>query len=973
MNRVFQLLLFFTLLSLSVLFSTITAQTTGRGKCVPFPTFDGLYVNGLSKPTCASLLQGSGYKPYFWARENAVPKGYPEGTNPLESQCVQETMYEYDSLSQRLVNSFSPDQPTSLCQNILLTILCLHTIPLCDPDIDTGDVYITKEKHKPCRWNCELITQQVEEFCTPEDIDYLAEMGFSLGNGVSQITPIVNFDCSNDDVYAPADSEDCVAPQFIHTAPVGARCEPYAGTICSGVFGNAPIYIPSGLTQEDIENELATASLLLSAVPIDTISSCAADATRLFCTSMFRGCSTGVKVSQRDMTTGEPIISPTTTKSTNLVMPLSTPQYICKAYVESCSDTEFFKMYSHLVYNDGPLADCINDSSYNKAVCITSKRTAVSDAGSSWLFNSQNYYGPMDYGEMIYDGSSEHVFHTATFSSKNIPSHVSHIPYTSECPPPLVLAKTDAKVRTVFGIDSAPTRCTWSCPNPIFSDHERNVVQAFSLVLVIISMIFSGILAITFTLFHSQRHKVILFWYIITFFIAIFTVFLGLVIRTDGGSLWDFQCKNDQEYTHMSGFALFQGMFIIFFFTASTCWWMMLALDIFQRLILGSVYRRGTLEFKKRHLAMHIFCWLVPALTTVACIVAHQIGYDQYLPFAFIAFDPSRSNVIPTTYNTTILFFIVHLLAIVIGFGFLTVIMIYLVRYDPTEGLKKFNEGIDKSASKWFKAQQVLKVFGFVLLVIPFITLLVVRTAIIASSSPGWTDAQNRWGEDLLLSSGGYNILTGLPVSDHPLKRVSIGFIGMSVFALASPGFMMFILYFLLSTDIMGLWAGLFYYKLGLNCCHRFAKEDTNTGSDASTDSASKGSSSQGSTGKTAGSSDLFGGSWFVLTKRGQENATQSHSDVNSGIISNPGSSAPSNGSSAPVLPHSSAPRKGQLFKGFTKASHDHKKPKSQPSIVYSASSQVTNDVELAHMASIGDEITQPEEVIVEDVEHETE
>jgi hypothetical protein len=860
------------------------------------------------------MLERSGYKPYFWAREALVPGVHPEGTDPLQSQCAAETMYEYDQLAQRLANTFSATQPSSLCQNILMQVMCLHVIPLCDPEIDVGDEYLTQGIQRPCRWTCDLLTQQIEEFCTADDISYMKSFGMTFGNGISQFTPTVALNCASP--FYSDDDDVCLGPRSISTDPVAARCEPYSGSTCSGVFGTSPVYIPAGLTQSDLENTITSATIFLSAIPLEDTSTCAADVVKLYCSSIFSGCSTGVKVSERDMTTGYPIIS-SDTETVDIAMPLSTPLYACESYVDSCSSTPFFQMYSQVLLGGAPIANCKTDSNYHFSRCFSMERSAASTPGTTWAFNTKNYYGTTEYQEMIFDGPDGIVIHTPTFSSKNVNSFVSHIPYLDQCPWPLVLANPDYKVKTVFGTDSAPTRCTFSCPTGIFTNGERHNIEVTALVLTTMSMVFSGILAITFTLFHSQRHKVILFWYFVSYFIAIFLIFLGLVIRTDGGSLWDFQCKNDQQYTHMSGFALFQGMFVIYFLCASTCWWMMLALDLFQRLILGALYRRGTLEYKKRLLAMHLFCWFAPLLIVVAALVSKQIGYDQYLPFALFAFDPNTNSVIPLRYSMEILFFILQLGAIFAGFIFIGVILVYLIRYDPTEGLKKFNDGMDKSSSKWFKLQQVLKVFGFVLLVIPFIVILIIRTSIMSSSADSWSRAREAWGIDLLLSPTGLNIFTNLPSQPLPTDRPPVSFISLSVFGFNSPGFMMFILYFLLSTDIMGLWAGLFYRKLGMTCCQRFAKEDTNTGSDASTDSASQGSSSSGSTGKTAGSNDLFGGSWFVLTKRGQEKAAQSQSEADA-KSSTPGLLTGSSSSSIPN-PQLAAQRKGQLFKGFSK------------------------------------------------------
>jgi hypothetical protein len=49
----------------------------------------------------------------------------------------------------------------------------------------------------------------------------------------------------------------------------------------------------------------------------------------------------------------------------------------------------------------------------------------------------------------------------------------------------------------------------------------------------------------------------------LSYFGVVFMLFLALIARQDGKSLWEMQCATPTRYVHQSGFALFQGMFFI--------------------------------------------------------------------------------------------------------------------------------------------------------------------------------------------------------------------------------------------------------------------------------------------------------------------------------------------------------------------------------------------------------------------------
>ena len=112
-----------------------------------------------------------------------------------------------------------------------------------------------------------------------------------------------------------------------------------------------------------------------------------------------------------------------------------------------------------------------------------------------------------DHGDFFYnfDGTK---FAASTF---NLPVNV---PFPDNCPAPLVIKPSNTKVTFgVYGTLDEPTRCTLPCPIPLYTQHEQDYIKVASFVMVWLALVFSGVLSLTFTIFHSQRHNILTFWY----------------------------------------------------------------------------------------------------------------------------------------------------------------------------------------------------------------------------------------------------------------------------------------------------------------------------------------------------------------------------------------------------------------------------------------------------------------------------
>jgi len=238
--------------------------------------------------------------------------------------------------------------------------------------------------------------------------------------------------------------------------------------------------------------------------------------------------------------------------------------------------------------------------------------------------------------------------------------------------------------------------------------------------------------------------------------------------------------------------------------------------------------------------------------------------------------------------------------------------------------LKKFAEEMESTKhSKRQKFKNVLKLFGFVFLMVIFITLLVIYQTNFGANHNLWQASLREWAEYLAFGQ-----ISGFVF--NLAARQSPTLIILVVFGICSPGFVMFFLYFVFQTDVVQLWVGFLHFRLGLSCCKRFAKEDTITGTDSGATGSSHGSSG------SAGSNDIFGS---VETLNHKKSHTLSESAVTQTVVmsSFDDGNKLSGQIIAPPLPVSyargSREKRNTLFKGFSQPAKGRKtrSPSSPP------------------------------------------
>jgi hypothetical protein len=283
------------------LISVIIAEDYGEemnyGKCVPLMSWHeagNTPLNGAHQIVCYDTLKNLGWT-HYWVNHTEIPDGDPDGP------CLTSSQYVFDSEAFSFSHIFTDNErdgpvPSTICQQSLITSVCLAKFKKCDPNIDIGE-YISQPK--VCRWFCNALadTTSDDALCNYQDQRFLASYGMSLST--------VRLTCVDNDRYTD-DDDDCIAPNTIVTRSMAPKCEEYKGTKCKSVFPNGSyVYLPPGLDQNYMESMIDFETPFL-ALPRDD-NECKAAWTKLYCQIVYQTClESGLKEFKVDELTGRP-------------------------------------------------------------------------------------------------------------------------------------------------------------------------------------------------------------------------------------------------------------------------------------------------------------------------------------------------------------------------------------------------------------------------------------------------------------------------------------------------------------------------------------------------------------------------------------------------------------------------------------------------------------------------------------------
>lgn len=224
------------LVLVTALLCLATTASAQGGKCVKFHDFEAraqgpdLLNFGVQRSICGPLLAES-YDEYWVSNETLS-----QLTN-TDEDCLADTQHILEGPVRAFVNTFGPDQPTSLCQKLMTMQLCLYYFPRCD---SRRDMYGTHDsagwtENKPCRWFCETFKDgAADAVCTPEDHVYMNSVGLPLANA----TLMPEFNCASSRY---TDANDCLVLSNVMEHRPAHRCELYSGGL-----------LPEGLNKANI-------------------------------------------------------------------------------------------------------------------------------------------------------------------------------------------------------------------------------------------------------------------------------------------------------------------------------------------------------------------------------------------------------------------------------------------------------------------------------------------------------------------------------------------------------------------------------------------------------------------------------------------------------------------------------------------------------------------------------------------------
>lgn len=603
------------------------------------------------------------------------------------------------------------------------------------------------------------------------------------------------------------------------------------------------------------------------------------------------------------------LIGDVESKKLQLAVQLRPPTSLCNDLVNSCGPTPFYELASQYYQ---PFANCTHGESYQSRSCVKDS------------VGMRNFLGRYETSASIYTTANPDVRIQGQIFAQADFNLIADIPLPTTCPYPLVLPNSDsASTYPILG-----GRCHRACPYGVVTDHDRETIMNVADICSIIIMSAIALLCLSFLVFKSQRHKRVMFWYTLSYFFVPFMMFLAVRVQERS---YNSQCRTNTELYHFTGWPLAQGIIMIFALLSSSCWWLMLAVDLFLRLIMGRIYKRGTTQARRRDIAMHMFSWGLPAICVGGLLCGKYIGYDYYLPFAFTAPDPTASE---TLFDLQWIFvFLPIILDTFIGFVLVAIILWFLFRYESTArpvndphqaqriDAQRMAMGMDKTPGRLSTSQEDNNgnpAVGDLTLTtsqdpsaaigqVPQSPEEYQPTAEMAKFQSKMTDGKHNWRFKFVQSMKLFGfifiqlfmigVFLGFSLTrarfqgqwDADLEAYEIclittadsgacqlasqiptGVIILGVVSYLIPGLIMFCLYFVAQSDLYRLWCGLLHYKLGISILSSFALEDTTSGTGSSSGSSSK--SSKGSN----GSSDLLTGDFALRKKRNKDNTHDS-------------------------------------------------------------------------------------------------
>lgn len=782
------------------------ASSHRLGRCIPASTIQAPRgeIPDVLQPICSAYLAST--TTHVWVDDLWVD----QTTTDTTDQCFMQSQWVTDDIVRIITNTFTASQPRPNCQRMLLSTLCLFLYPRCEPELD-GPEYVTEVQNRPCSWLCTTLTVG-GDICNVADKTWLASRGVDLTNPTTSI-PL--FDCNRREWGT--NRTNCLAPTRIPAIPTYPRCEIYKGAFCRSVFGaDTKIFLEAGQSQADLEAALIRA-VDPTFLPVPYNSRCAKAQLLFDCMVMFRECMDVQLQEQLEVSKDQWV-------DTNRKVPhplvLEPPTVTCHLLQNECTHKSPFYSF---VYHERPdlpwvryspncthphpssALSCVRPQSFYNALPVLQFLPKSQTVAVSYYFWS--------YGQMSRRLSAR------TFAMQDSSFGVV-VPNLGTCPTPLVTPKSIKRDAILDHTDVGDQftlfggQCALPCPyaQVIYTPEELHWMERLTLILTAVAMCTSALFAIILKITSAdpnnnhvkgKSRSDWLLWYSISCTCVPLIIFIGTEVGTSSHqSVHHSHCTSDVAYAHMTGWPLVQGMAIIYFILVHCHFWFLQPIELLLRVVLRRQYRLNTPHRSRKDKAFHLFVWLTPLINIAALITAEQIGYDAYLPFAFLATDRRMKSSPP---NLAWAFFFGPIIALAIaGFAIAIISAVVLAYNKCTHPMSPPNPKL----RCWHRFNYAVEQLGFVFLMIIFLGFTLFHATLNRDHMPRWSENLVDFAICKLLA--GTTCPTQYRMEPETYLIVLIG--------ICSPAFALVLTYVVIQRDITALWLRFLYIKLGWDC-----------------------------------------------------------------------------------------------------------------------------------------------------------
>eukprot|EP00514_Thraustochytrium_sp_LLF1b_P010784 CAMPEP_0184541588 /NCGR_PEP_ID=MMETSP0199_2-20130426/1472_1 /TAXON_ID=1112570 /ORGANISM="Thraustochytrium sp., Strain LLF1b" /LENGTH=1134 /DNA_ID=CAMNT_0026935323 /DNA_START=297 /DNA_END=3701 /DNA_ORIENTATION=+ len=196
-----------------------------------------------------------------------------------------------------------------------------------------------------------------------------------------------------------------------------------------------------------------------------------------------------------------------------------------------------------------------------------------------------------------------------------------------DCPEPLV-APDNVNAETIPN-----TCCAIPCQGTMITIEQYGTFGSLGFFISSFGVIMAFFMVATWSFFESKQKQYIPFWFMVTSLLT--SVGLWLIpVSTGGDLLAEFCVDNSTPKSFEDEFSLcvLQGIIVLTSSTWEVSWWLVQAIDLFRKVVLGTKNTDGS----KRN--YHLFAWSTGIIVLIIVLATGRLGFKN--PNPFCSFSP---------------------------------------------------------------------------------------------------------------------------------------------------------------------------------------------------------------------------------------------------------------------------------------------------------------------------------------------